>query len=50
MGGATRNVDRVCYQHTPLRLALAEENAIWLNEAVKEETVIVAKETELKGD
>jgi hypothetical protein len=36
-------VDRICYQHTPLRLALPKEKAIRLKEVVKEETIIVEK-------
>jgi hypothetical protein len=41
-------VNRECYQHTPLSLGLTEEKAVRLNEAVKEETVIVAKETRFR--
>jgi hypothetical protein len=53
LGAATRNVNREYYLHTPLSLALTEEKAIRLYEAVKEETAIVAKETgfqEFSGD
>jgi hypothetical protein len=38
-------VNRECYQRTPLSLSLTEEKAVRLNEDVKEETVIVAKDT-----
>jgi hypothetical protein len=32
---ATRDVNRECYQHSTLSLALTEEKAVRLNEAVK---------------
>jgi hypothetical protein len=38
-------MNREYYQHTPLSIALIEEKAVRLNAAVKEVTVIVAKET-----
>jgi hypothetical protein len=38
-------VNRKYYQHTSISLALIEEKAVRLNKAVKEETVIVVKET-----
>jgi hypothetical protein len=38
-------VNRECYEHAPLSLTLIEKKAVRLNESVKEETVILAKET-----
>jgi hypothetical protein len=38
-------VNRECYQYAHLSLTFIEEKAVRLNLAMKEETVILAKET-----
>jgi hypothetical protein len=45
LGVVTRNMNRECYQLTPLSLGLFGEKAVRLNVAAAEETVIVVKET-----
>jgi hypothetical protein len=45
LGVASQNVYQECFHHSPLSLALTEEKAVRLNVAVKDEIVIVARET-----